>query len=208
MPFTTEGGFSLLEMVLALSILGIIGAVLATVIIVTLSDSGAAGSVATNARDEQLFATYFQRDVESASFPINITPARLDCRDRGIDRLGPTHPVAAFRYADGNAVDYYWQLLPSSTVAARLDRRVCISSYRGFHFDSDDVLVHSLAVSDLTIAMQLSVPASCSTCLTASFGEDHLYSVTAGMRMSTTTTSTTTTSTTTTSTTVAAVDGG
>ncbi len=198
-----------MELAVAVAILGVIGTVLATVIIVVLSNNGVGGTIATNARDEQIFATYFQRDIESSAMTPNTSVTSLQCRDSRIDRLGPLHPVMELRFDNGGAVDvvdYYWQGAGSASSPARLYRRACTSEDTRQPF-SDDPLVRDLNVNGGGPPVQFSVPTSCPTCLTATLAADHVYSVTAEVRTppSTTTTDTTTTVT---STTTATTEAG
>ena len=220
-----DEGFTLVEMALAIAILGVIAVVLGSVIIVVLSNNGVGGTIATNARDEQIFATYFQRDVESSA-TVRTSDISVECppSDSGIAGVGQVHPIAQLQYppvhySDGRSaveiVDYYWQGLGSASSPARLYRRACNlmnGSTEPSPAFSDDALVRNLDVGGRR-PVQFSVPASCPTCVkvtlaAVTLAADHQYSVTAEMRTppTTTTTATTTTATSTTTTTEARGD--
>lgn len=102
-PARTEGGFTLAEVVLTMAILGVITAALAAVIIAVFRNDGGAATSVTDARDAQLVATYFTRDVESAT-SVDTSPGRMACLqdpDNGQQKLVEiTRPDVT--------VDYYW----------------------------------------------------------------------------------------------------
>ena len=65
-------------MVVAISVLAIIGTALMTVIVLVLRGNSGLASMATDARDEQLVGTYFVRDVESATSVDHSAPTCVD----------------------------------------------------------------------------------------------------------------------------------
>jgi prepilin-type N-terminal cleavage/methylation domain-containing protein len=96
----SERGFTLVEVVVATSVLAIIVGVLAAVIIVVFNNNGPANT-ATNARDELLVGTYFTRDVESASSVV--IPGGGACTARPIIEIGrPDYTVDYFTISSGS----------------------------------------------------------------------------------------------------------
>jgi hypothetical protein len=189
-------------MVVAISILGVVTAALAALIIVVLAGNDSTGTIATDSRDEQLLATYFQRDIESAT-SVTTVVASMQCRDGPIDRQG-TNPIMEVSYPTTNAtasVDYYYVPGGGAVGApSRLYRRACLTSVQGGStlLISDDVLVRNLRVTGGTPAVQPSDAASCATCWTISLAAGHPYAVTGQTRVPSSTIPTLQSSTTTT----------
>jgi prepilin-type N-terminal cleavage/methylation domain-containing protein len=113
----TEDGFTLVEVVMAIAIVGLVAVALAGVILAVFRNSGGAASAATNARDKELVGIYFTRDVESALL-VEPTTTEMQC----VGALAPNmHGLAEIDVPNG-FVDYYW--VDGSTTAV-LYRTTC-----------------------------------------------------------------------------------
>jgi prepilin-type N-terminal cleavage/methylation domain-containing protein len=110
----TEDGFTLVEVVMAIAIVGLVAVALAGVILAVFRSNGGAASAATNARDKELVGIYFTRDVESALL-VEPTTTEMQC----VGTLAPNmHSLAEIDVPNG-FVDYYWVKGSSAAVLYR-----------------------------------------------------------------------------------------
>ena len=160
-----DSGFTLIELIVAIAILGVIVVALGTGLVSILDNSNATTQRLTESHDAQIAASYFPNDVQSADVSGTVTSSDARC-----DQSGNTTVVrlAWTEYSVSGAISAYklvvYSVEPSSGpgVAPLLRRRFCQgSTYASLNATPISDVVVSRTLAALSAATVCTPPSVC-----------------------------------------------
>ena len=168
MTFDDERGFTLVELLVASVIVGIIMSAMATAIIVGLRTTDEANTRFSESHDAQIASAYFVTDVQSAD---SVTTTDNTCS--GVNN------VLRLRWTDNAGVKDAAYYINDATGQHRLSRAYCV----GGSLQSTLTIVHFLsATAPPTVTCTPTCGASTSVAITVTEPSGYAYSLSAARR--------------------------